>query len=305
MIRARELHKRFAHHEVLRGTTFEVGRGERVALLGLNGAGKTTLMRCLLGLTPCAGDLTIAGHHVRSDGRAARSRLGYVPQRAPHFDGSLLDVVEFFAALRSTPTSAIRTQLEELGLSLDQHGSKSVNTLSGGMLQKVLLALALASHVDVLLLDEPTANLDPRARREFLRAIKQVDPSTTIFLASHRLADVEAVADRLLVLHDGVIAFDGPIRELRRQNGATSTLWIKVASHRRDAVHEHLVRSVGRALTVANGSAVGVTVEHRARAHLLGQLTAAGFEIEDFWTETASLNDLIENVLTNPTARPS
>lgn len=217
MITARGLSQRFGDHVVLDDVTLTIGRGERAALLGLNGAGKTTLMRCLLGLLPFDGELAIAGHDVRAAGLLARGSLGYVPQRAPHFEGTLAEVLEFFGRLRGTPKDEVARQLGALGLDLDAHAVKPVRTLSGGMLQKLLLALALAARVPVLLLDEPTANLDPTARKEFLRALTAVPPETTILLASHRFSDVEAVADRLLVLRDGRLVSDGRLADLPRK----------------------------------------------------------------------------------------
>lgn len=214
MIAARGLSNWFGHHRVLDQVTLAISPGERVALLGLNGAGKTTFMRCLLGLLPFEGALAIAGHDVRTNGLLARGCLGYVPQRAPHFEGTLSDVLAFFSGLRRIAPDDVTRQLGVLGLDLDAHAAKPVRALSGGMLQKLLLALALAARVPVLLLDEPTANLDPQARREFLRALAAVPPETTILLASHRLADVEAAADRVLVLHQGRVAFDGRLPDL-------------------------------------------------------------------------------------------
>lgn len=214
MITTRGLSKAFGHQVVLDDVTLTIARGERVALLGLNGAGKTTFMRCLLGLLPFDGELAIAGHDVRTGGLLARASLGYVPQRAPHFQGTLLEVLEFFSRLRGIALDDAARHLRALGLDLDAHAATPVRALSGGMLQKLLLALALAARVPVLLLDEPTANLDPQARKEFLRVLTAVPRDTTILLASHRLADVEAVADRVVVLHQGRVAFDGRLAAL-------------------------------------------------------------------------------------------
>lgn len=297
MIRATALRKRFGHHEVLQGVDLHVEPGERVALLGLNGAGKTTLIRCLLGLIPFEGDLAIAGCDVRGHGRETRERLGYVPQRAPHFDGSLAEVVAFFTKLRGADGAAVAEQLAALGLPLAQHGDKPVRALSGGMLQKVLLALALGAHVPLLLLDEPTANLDPRARREFLRAIRGVDRTTTILLASHRLEDVEAVADRLLVLHHGRIAFDGSIADMWQRVGAAVTLWLEVPHEARDTARDHLSSRCALHTVISNGAALGVRVDRDARADVVVALRDAGIAVADFWTESPSLHDLLEGAL--------
>ncbi len=305
MIHAAGVTKRFDGHTVFRDVAFTVGPGERVALLGLNGAGKTTLIRCMLGLVRCDGELRVAGHPVHLDGRAVRSRIGYVPQRPPQFDGTLAEMVGFIAQLRGADLEHIADRLQALDLPLEEFGEKRIRVLSGGMLQKVLLALALGSDVELLLLDEPTANLDPRARREFLRAISQVENNTTVLLASHRLGDVDAVANRLLVLNEGGIAFDGTPDELWAGARADVTLWIKVPPERRADARERLRAGCQLASVQANGAAIGVTVERHARADVIASLRAAEIAVQDFWTETPSLEDLLEHVLTPRTASVS
>lgn len=297
MIRARGLAKQYGAAAVLRGLDLDVRSGERVAVLGLNGAGKTTLIRCLLGLTDFAGSLAVAGYDVRKSGLAARRAIGYVPQRAPHFDGTLREIVAFFCRLRGLDAEDVRAQLEELGLSVGEHGDKHVRTLSGGMLQKTLLGLALAAHVDLLLLDEPTANLDAPARREFLRVLRSTAADRTVLLATHRLADVEAVADRLLVLHEGSIAFAGRMRELWDAVGADITLWIQVPQDRRDDVERYVAARHAITTVLRNGSAFGVKIERNRRADLLGDLRREGVVVDDFWTEAPSLHDLMEQLL--------
>jgi len=297
MIRARALVKAFGGNHVLDGIDLTVEPGERVAVLGLNGAGKTTLMRCLLGLVRFGGSLEVAGVDVRRAGRAARARLGYVPQRAPQFEGSLADVVAFFAALRGANRGSVEARLEQFGLPLSEHGEKPVRTLSGGMLQKALLALALGEDVPLLLLDEPTANLDPRARREFVRALRQVDRATTVLLASHRLADVEALAERLVVLHEGRIVFDDSMHALKQRIGAVATLWVRVAPDRRPGADERLRARLGIATVLSNGAALGVRGDAAALADVLHELRTGGIQVEEFWTEAPSLHDLLEGAL--------
>ncbi len=214
IILARGLTKRYGEQVVLDRLDLEIQPGERVALLGLNGAGKTTLIRCLMGLVPFEGWLEVAGFELPRQGPAVRERVGYVPQRVPWLDGSLGEAVDFFARLRGIDPQAVQGELRTLGLEYSAHRDKPVRSLSGGMLQKTLLALTLASRVPLLLLDEPTANLDPPARRDFLNALGAIDSEVTIVLASHRLSDVRAVADRIVVLHRGRVAFDGEVSAL-------------------------------------------------------------------------------------------
>jgi ABC-type multidrug transport system ATPase subunit len=297
MITGRAVTKTFGGHRILQGVDLDIAAGERVALLGLNGAGKTTLMRCMLGLVPFEGALNVAGAEVRSDGRAARAAIGYVPQRPPHFDGTLEEVVAFYAALRGVRVARVRERMAELGLDPAAHAGKPVRALSGGMLQKVLLALALASEVPLLLLDEPTANLDPRARRDFLRALRALDPSMTIFLASHQLGDVEAVADRILVLHDGRIAFDGDLTGLWRDVGAALTLWVEVPEEHRDDARAHLHDHYELPSVISNGHALGVRVPRGRRADVVVALRDAGIPVQDFWTEAPPLDQLLEGAV--------
>ncbi|MFQ5745623.1 MAG: ABC transporter ATP-binding protein [Gemmatimonadota bacterium] len=289
--------KGFSDHAVLDGLDLRIGEGERVALLGLNGAGKTTLFRCLLGVTDFAGRATVAGLDVGAGGREVREKIGYVPQRPPHFHGRLSELVAFFSRLRGVDPARVARRLEALDLSLAEHGGKRVAALSGGMLQKTLLALALASEVPVLLLDEPTANLDPRARSEFVRALNAVSPDTTILLASHRLGEVQAVADRLVVLHDGRIVFDGDLGRLRSRARAGLILWIRPAALSRTALLRRLRDDGGVGSVLEAGSAVGVRADRATLIGLLSDVRELGLEIEEFWTELPSLEEMLGGLL--------
>ncbi len=297
MIRARGLTKRFRGQTVLEGLDLDVGRGERVALLGLNGTGKTTLFRCLLGLVPFDGQLAIDGLDVVRRGRDVRGRIGYVPQRPPQFNGTLIELVTFFGGLRGADAAVVGERLEALSLPLADHADKPVRALSGGMLQKVLLALATAAGAPLLLLDEPTANLDARARRDFVRALGRVPEGTTVFLSSHRLEDIRAVADRLLLLHGGRIVFDGDIAGLERQAGASSTLWIRPADVGLEEVATRLSDDPRVSNVRRNGTRIGLEATAGALPDVLADLRAAGIGVADFETETPSLEHLLDRVL--------
>jgi len=295
MITARNLTKTFGRHRVLDGVDLCVPAGERVALLGVNGAGKTTLFRCLLGATRFQGQLTVGGHDVRTDGRAARTGIGYVPQRPPRFQGTLGDMVDFYCRLRDIPADRVASVLASVHLDFAQQARKAVTALSGGMLQKVLLALALAADVDVLLLDEPTANLDPGARRDLLHLLNGIAPEVTVLLSSHRLADIEAVAYRVLVLHDGGWVFDGSLDDMRGRLGRTTTLWVKVPGTARQQART-LLDTAGPAVPGSNG-ALGTSVERPDAADLIRRLREAGIPIENFWMESPSLEQQLETLV--------
>ena len=300
MIEARGLRKQYGDRVVLNDLSVSIGRGERVALIGLNGAGKTTLFRCLLGVTRFEGDLRVGGANVSREPRRARGVIGYVPQRAPQFDGTLGETVDFFTELRGADPSRVTRHLRAVGLDYEAEHDKPVRALSGGMLQKVLLGLALGAGVGVLLLDEPTANLDPRARREFLRALRAVPPETTVVLSSHRLADVEAVAERVVVLHDGIFAFDGRLNELTGRVSDRVTVWLRIAEEDRERAREHLEASSAVERVVGTNGSLGARVTRGAGADVVHQLRVEGLMIEDFWMEGPTLEDHLERLLEPP-----
>lgn len=297
LLRASGLAKRYGDRPVLRGLDIEVRRGQRVALLGANGAGKTTLFRCVLGTIGFSGTVTVDGIPVRERGREARRHVGYVPQQAPAYDMTLDAFLRFFCDLRGVDRNAAAARLGDLGLDVGLEGSKSLRELSGGMLQKSVLALALASDAPLLLLDEPTASLDPGSRREFLRAVRGVDAQRTLLFASHRYEDIEALADRILVLRGGSLAFDGTPEELRSTARLDTTVWMRLPSEQLDRGVELLrgedaVRDVHR-----NGVGLEAEVRSEAVPAVLARLGATELEVEELRTFPPSVDELVERIL--------
>ena len=208
MIDVRDLRKRYGGREVLRGVTLHVAPGERVALVGPNGSGKTTLMRCLLGLVQAEGTVRVRGHDPWLAHVEAQRGVAYVPQRAPQFGLAVADLVRFWVRVRGVAEADLEACADEFGVSLPLIATQDVGALSGGTQQKLLSAMALASGCQVLLFDEPTANLDPAGREVFLRRLDGLEPRPTVLLSSHRLAELRALVDRVIVLEEGRVAWD-------------------------------------------------------------------------------------------------
>lgn len=185
-----------------------IPRGQAVAIWGSNGAGKTTLIRCLLGLIDYTGTIEVEGLDVRRHGKAVRRRIGYVPQEMAFYDEfRLSEAMRFVARLRGANRASCDAHLEDVGLSA--HARKRVRELSGGMKQRLALALAMLNDPPVLVLDEPTSNLDTAGRRdlfELLIGLKQ--GGKTIVFISHRNEEVAGLADRVLTLEHGTILRD-------------------------------------------------------------------------------------------------
>lgn len=189
--------------------SLELAAGQSIALWGVNGAGKTTVLKCMLGLLDFEGDLRLNGFDLRKDGRNARRYFGYVPQElAFHNDLNVMESCRFYAQLKDVELTRIPNVLEQVGL-VDQ-GRKAVGALSGGMKQRLALALALLADPPVLLLDEPTSNLDATTRDEFLTLLGQLHHAgKTMLFTSHHLEEVEYLADEVLILRDGKLLAQG------------------------------------------------------------------------------------------------
>ena len=207
MIRATGLSKRYGAVQALDGVDFEVAAGETLGIIGPNGAGKTTLLKVLLGLVrPDAGQVVIAGVDLAVEPVALRRTIGYVPQHDGFEERSTgREALGFLARLRGVPTAEVEARAATVGVA--QLLDRPVGTLSGGQRQRLSVAAALLGDPPVLLLDEPTASLDPRATAGFRRLVGRLAAAgRTIVLCSHLLDDVERLCDRVLVLLDGRVA---------------------------------------------------------------------------------------------------
>lgn len=208
-----DVHKRFGRNEALRGCTFDVERGSVTALVGANGAGKSTLMSIAVGLLePDAGEVAVLGR--RPDRRGICPGLAYVAQHKPLYRGfSVGDILLFGEKSNTTWDAAYATRIvADAQIPL----SARVKTLSPGQRTRVALALALGRRPDVLLLDEPLAELDPLARRSVVRTLMEdaADRGTTIVLSSHVLSEVAEIADRLVILGAGRVRLSGALDDL-------------------------------------------------------------------------------------------
>jgi ABC-2 type transport system ATP-binding protein len=210
----RSLTKRFGTRTALSAVSFELQPGELVGIIGPNGAGKTTLLSILAGvLQPSDGEVT----------RMPRE-LGWVPQQPALYSKlSVSENLRLFARLEklSDPERAVQRMLEQTGL--EERAGEEVGRLSGGNQQRVNIAIGLLCEPGVLLLDEPSASLDPRQRErlwEFIGAL--AGRGTTVVFSTHNVAEVERYADRVLVLVDGELLFTGTPAELERTVGGDS-----------------------------------------------------------------------------------
>jgi len=214
-----QVEKRFGRARALAGVSFEVARGEVVGLVGPNGAGKTTALRILSGfLRPDSGKVTVDGIDVVTDRRAAAARIGYLSEGPPlHPDMRVGEYLRFRARLKGAPVARVAEVMELVAVS--EKRRVLIGRLSRGYRQRVGLADAVLSAPGALLLDEPTSGLDPMQVRELRKLLGTIGQERAVLLSSHALADLEAVAARLVVLSAGRVVADGAPDALRARFG--------------------------------------------------------------------------------------
>jgi ABC-2 type transport system ATP-binding protein len=233
MIEARGLTKYYGPFVAVRDLSFVIPKGEVVALLGPNGAGKTTTMRILTGyLAASEGTARIAGCDVQADRLAAAARVGYLPENGPLYpDMTPQELLRFFGEARGLSSDRLKSRIADVveQCELQQILEKPIGKLSKGLRQRVGVAQALLHDPDVLIMDEPTAGLDPNQIRHFRTNVQQLRELKTLLISTHILHEVDALADRVLLIHGGKLIFDGPPDELK-ENGSLEEPFYRLTS---------------------------------------------------------------------------
>jgi ABC-2 type transport system ATP-binding protein len=220
MIQAQSLSRYYGPFVGIEAVTFTVPLGQVTAVLGPNGAGKTTLMRLLTGfLPPTGGTALICGFDVTHERIHAASQMGYLPENGPlYLDLTPLDLLRFFGEARGFSRQHVTQRIEAVAQACDivQILDKPIGKLSRGLRQRVGLAQALLHDPPVLIMDEPTAGLDPNQVRQFRTHVRDLRASKTVLISTHILNEVNEVADRVLFIHRGRLVFDGSPGDLSR-----------------------------------------------------------------------------------------
>jgi ABC-2 type transport system ATP-binding protein len=229
MIEVERLCKYYGPFVAVRDISFRIPAGQIVALLGPNGAGKTTIMRMLAGyMAPSRGSAWIAGRHTEADRLAVAAVVGYLPENGPLYpDQTPLEVLRFFGEARGMSASFLRSRIDFVVEYSDIRAvlNKQIGRLSKGLRQRVSLALVLIHNPPVLIMDEPTAGLDPNQIRQFRKNILELRNDKTILISTHILQEVEAIADRAIVIDNGRIVADASTFEFLSQGPLDDTFY--------------------------------------------------------------------------------
>ncbi len=280
MIHIKNVGMRFGKTVAVDGVSLDLEVGDSLALWGVNGAGKTTLIRCLLGLLRFQGRIEVAGHDVRRHGKRARLQIGYVPQEIGFYDDlGVAEAVRFFARLKGLNGADAGETLSTVGLT--GHERKRIRELSGGMKQRLALAIALLGDPPVLVLDEVTASLDAVGRGEFLSLLSRLSGmGRTMLFASHRIEEVASLAKRVAVLEQGRLVRVVPCTEFVAQMTHRAVLHLTIASPMRRRAAETLTTEGFLPQFNGAGLLVPVTPEHKARPFRV--LADARIAVDDF-----------------------
>lgn len=286
MIEAQHLTKIYGSQRAVDSLNFEIRRGEVVGFLGPNGAGKSTTMKILTCfIAPTAGTAFVGGFDVFEDPLATRSVLGYLPQRASLYtEMGVVEYLEFAADLRAIPRSQQRKKIREVVkiCGLEEALRKDIGELSYGYRQRVGLAQALIHDPPILVLDEPTADLDPNESAEIIEYIKEIGKSRTILLSTHDLSEVKTACARVLIINRGKIVADGAPDELAAKSGQVRYVLmvderegLKLGGGDAKPAPKNAAEVIEAARAVVDG-AVAKELPSDERAHVIEVVTRSG-----------------------------
>lgn len=296
MIEFEHVVKRYGSTVAVADLSLTVERGETLALVGPNGAGKTTLIRTLLGLVrPTAGAVRIAGHDVGRAGLAARSLIGYLPQRALLYANlTVAENLAFLAQLRGLPPARAAAMIELMRLTAV--ADRPARALSGGMIQRLGLAQALLADPPALVLDEPTVSLDPPSVVAFKALIHELQAAgKTILLSSHVLGDVQALAQRVAILDQGrLIALDS-VAGLAERCALPERLWVDLDNS--TGAEAELARRAGALAVEPHGPGLAIEVPRERKLAVFHALAGSGATIRNFHSEAPSLEAIFTRLV--------
>jgi ABC-2 type transport system ATP-binding protein len=307
VIEVEHLTKRYGPVTAVQDVTFQVQKGEILGFLGPNGAGKTTTMRVLTGYMPATeGRVAVAGHDVFEHPIEAKRRTGYLPETPPLYpDMTVREYLQFVAKIKGVAAGDRKARVEMVMARtwVADMAGRACGKLSKGYKQRVGLAQALIHNPDVLILDEPTAGLDPKQIIETRRLIKELAGDHTIILSTHILPEVSQTCDRVVIINKGrVVAVDTPDNLTRRLRGS-ETMFVQVDPADAGKAAEVLARVPGVIRVVpADGADAAFEVEsesgHDVRRDLAKAVVVGGHNLLELRPMRVSLEEIFLSLTT-------
>jgi len=316
VIEVDKLTKRFGNFKAIDDVSFRVEKGEILGFLGPNGAGKTTTMRILTCFLPASeGTARVAGFDVFENAMEVKRRIGYLPEQPPLYEEMTVDsYLSFVAKIKGVFPGDRKKRIQRVKeqVRVEDYGDKLIKHLSKGFKQRVGLAQALIHDPEILILDEPTAGLDPNQIREVRELIKSLSGNHTIILSTHILPEVSMTCQRVVIISEGkIVAVDTPENLTRQQQGA-SRISLKIKGP--DAGLKERLREVTGVLSVESNVLDGdgeevhsFSVETELKQDIRGQLARSviesGFELVELRSMELSLEDVFTQLTTQEEVR--
>lgn len=294
MIEIIDLTKNYGGFKALDCVSLRIDTGESVCLLGENGAGKSTLIKCILGMLEFTGAIKINNKIIDTETVNHKLDIGYIPQEPVFYDMKVDELLSFFAVLRKSDKSRIDDSLNITGL--NEHMNKRTSELSGGLKQRLSFAIALLSDPPVLMLDEPTSNLDAHARLDLLNLVKKLKlMGKTVLFSSHRLDEVEFLADRVYILRKGKVINESTEKNLIENLGLKTKIILSV-ENQNSKITLDILKSLGITAISQNGTGISIDVENSKKLHVMKKILESTIELIDLRVETPTMDEIIRSL---------
>ena len=307
-IEVNNLSKLYGAQIAVNAISFAIAKGEIVGFLGPNGAGKSTTMKMITGyLVADAGTVSVAGEMVSPDSLSAKKKIGYLPEANPlYYEMYVREYLEFISSLHEikNPKQAIEQVIQSTGLTVE--ANKKIGQLSKGYKQRVGLAAALIHDPEVLILDEPTAGLDPNQLAEIRELIQQLGKNKTILFSSHILQEVQAICDRVIIIDQGKLVADDTLSNLQKaSNGAAivtvafkeilDSSLLTLLNH---VIQVEIIQPIGDHSLASKGSVFKLTTSQpdSVKTQLLELSLKNKLNVVSLQSETNSLEDIFRNL---------
>ncbi len=308
MIEVSGITKEFGRFTAVNGLSFSVAKGEVLGFLGPNGAGKTTTMRILTGFIPATrGTAVVAGHDILSEPLQAKRKIGYLPESPPLYpEMTVFDYLEFAARIKGVPRERRKSRIDETleRCSIGDVRDKLTGKLSKGYRQRVGIAQALVHEPEVLILDEPTAGLDPKQINETRALIRSLGGDHTVVLSTHILPEVVMTCDRVVIINKGSVVAQGTTQSLIDQFREVEHLQVTVQGPEPDVLNTlqapdviaaEPVKREGDVVTYRLSVAPGQDV----RRELAARVVRAGYGLLDLHQEGTTLEEVYLRVVSS------
>lgn len=304
MIELAQVSRRFGDFRAVEDLSFSISKGEIIGLLGPNGAGKTTTMRMITGfLTPSAGRITIDGLDIAQHPTEVKNRIGYLPEMAPFYgDMIVYDYLRYAARMHGVVDEERILQAARM-CSIEEVMHKNIENLSRGYKQRVGLAFSLIHDPDILILDEPTSGLDPNQINDVRRLIREIGTTKTVIISTHILPEVEALCDRVMIVHRGRLVADGPTAELTARFGNRVSVRLQVGGCEGEELRAACAELAGGEALVAGTAAPGIFAVELVvggpddlRPDLAAMIAAKGWRLYELSQARNSLEDVFRGL---------